>query len=89
MKSLLYNITRGGKNMPAILSNKSLKELREAKGIYTTTAFAEKLGLAKSTVCNYERGRRTPNLHTIVKIAQVLDISISEAVYIFLEKNLS
>ncbi len=74
--------------MQANLITRDFKDLLNEKGM-TKTQLAGRLGLHLSTVCNYEKGRRKPKLPTIVKMAQILDITISEAVVIFLDKNIS
>lgn len=35
---------------------------------------AQRSGVDRSAISNYERGRREPNLRTIVKLARALDI---------------
>ena len=53
----------------------NLKNVREKKGI-SQKEMAERIGVAKSTYSMYESGSREPNLQTIRKIANVLDVSI-------------
>lgn len=67
---------------------KTLKELRDSKNM-SIVRLAEKLGVDPSTVSNYERGARTPDLSKIVKIAEIFDISVAEAVKIFLPETLT
>ncbi len=38
---------------------------------------AEKAGLANSTVCDIEKGRLSPSLKTLQKIAEALDVPIT------------
>ena len=53
----------------------NLKNVREKKGI-SQKEMAERIGVAKSTYSMYESGSREPNIQTIRKIADVLDVSI-------------
>lgn len=45
---------------------------------FTQSELGEKLGLAKSTIANYEKGFRTPQQDTLFEIADVLNISIND-----------
>ena len=54
-----------------------LKESRIKSGL-TQEQLAEKLGIAKSTLSGYESGNREPNVQTIKKIADVLNVSADE-----------
>lgn len=55
----------------------NLKLAREQKGL-SQKDVAEKIGVAKSTYSLYESGNREPNVQTIKKIANVLDVSADE-----------
>lgn len=57
--------------------NENLKLAREQKGL-SQKDVAEKIGVAKSTYSLYESGNREPNVQTIKKIADVLDVSADE-----------
>lgn len=50
-----------------------LKEARLAKG-YTQEQLATQIGVAKSTYTGYEKGNREPNIFTVSKIVDTLDI---------------
>lgn len=50
-----------------------IKDARNAKDI-TQQEFAELLGVCRSTIANYELGRRNPSLEEVVKIAEILDV---------------
>lgn len=55
-----------------------LKEERLALGL-TQKQIAEQLGISHKTYCNYEQKsshRRYPDLDLLIKIANVLDVSI-------------
>ena len=55
----------------------NLKLAREQKGL-SQKDVSEKIGVAKSTYSLYESGNREPNVQTIKKIANVLDVSADE-----------
>ncbi len=55
----------------------NLKLAREQKGL-SQKDVAEKVGIAKSTYSLYESGNREPNVQTIKKLANVLDVSADE-----------
>lgn len=57
--------------------NENLKIARERKGI-SQKDMAESIGVAKSTYSLYESGNREPNVQTIKKIADVLNVSADE-----------
>ncbi len=57
--------------------NENLKWAREQKGL-SQKDVSEKIGVAKSTYSLYESGKREPNVQTIKKIADVLDVSADE-----------
>ena len=56
-----------------------LKQLREERG-YSQFAFAKKLGVAQSTVGNWESGIREPSFETIQKISEALNTTPSHLV---------
>lgn len=53
--------------------NERLKEARIASGL-TQKQLAEKLGIAGTTVTGYEKGNSEPNVNTIGKIMDILQI---------------
>lgn len=57
--------------------NENLKIARERKGI-SQKEMAENIGVAKSTYSLYESGNREPNVQTIKKIADILNVSADE-----------
>ncbi len=54
--------------------NENLKIARESKGM-SQKEVADGIGVAKSTYSLYESGNREPNVQTIKKIADLLNIS--------------
>ena len=57
--------------------NVNLKIARERKGL-SQKDIAEKIGVAKSTYSLYESGNREPNVQTIKRIADILNVSADE-----------
>ena len=57
--------------------NENLKMARERKGL-SQKDIAESIGVAKSTYSLYESGNREPNVQTIKKIADILNVSADE-----------
>lgn len=54
--------------------NDNLKRTRLKRGL-SQKEVAEKIGVAKSTYSLYESGNREPNVETIKKISEILDVS--------------
>lgn len=54
-----------------------LEKQRLSKNL-TQEELANRIGVARSTYANYERGIREPDLKTIRKISEVLDIKIND-----------
>lgn len=52
-----------------------LEKLRERKKL-TQDDVAKKIGVARPTYANYERGEREPNRETLAKLADLFDVSI-------------
>ena len=57
--------------------NENLKNARLKKGL-SQKDVAEKIWVAKSTYSLYESGSREPNVQTIKKISDVLDVSADD-----------
>jgi transcriptional regulator with XRE-family HTH domain len=55
----------------------ALRRLRQERGA-RQCLLAEKAGITKAMLSNYERGRRCPALPTLVKILQALGCSAEE-----------
>lgn len=56
---------------------KKIKYIRTEKGI-TQKELASKLGTSQQNLAQYENGKRNPKLETVRKIAEALDVTISE-----------
>ena len=55
--------------------SKRLNQTRKSKG-FTAQQMADKLELALRSYQFYEGGKRSPSLETLVKIADILDVSV-------------
>ena len=55
--------------------SKRLRNLRENKG-YNQEELGSLLGLSTSTIGMYEQGRRQPDNETLLRIAEIFDVSI-------------
>lgn len=54
---------------------KKLKQLRKSKGM-TQEQVAEKVDITRSTISNYEIGRRTPHLKDLSALASVFGVGL-------------
>ena len=54
----------------------NLKSIREMAGI-TQQALANKAGLSRNTIVNFEKGRRLPRVGDLKRIASALEVSPS------------
>lgn len=54
-----------------------LKSLRREQNISQKT-LAQKLGFNYTTISNYESGRNEPNISTLIRIADIFDVSLDE-----------
>lgn len=54
---------------------KKLKQLRKSKGM-TQEQVAEKVDITRSTISNYEIGRRTPHLKDLSALAEVFGVGL-------------
>ncbi|MEQ8686800.1 MAG: LexA family transcriptional regulator [Imperialibacter sp.] len=64
--------------------NENIRFLRKQKGL-TQEQFAEKVGIKRSVVGAYEEGRASPPLETLLKMAELFQITADD----FISKNLS
>ena len=55
--------------------NKRLNETRKIKGI-TAQCMADRLDMMERSYRNYESGKRSPTLETLVNIADILDVPV-------------
>jgi len=54
-----------------------LREIRNSKNL-SQEALSKKAGLDRTYVGKIERGEKSPSLHTIEKLANILDVEIFE-----------
>ena len=59
---------------------KNIKKFREAKNM-TQEQLAEKLFVTRQAVSNWENGKTQPDIDTITRISQELDVSVEEIIY--------
>ena len=57
-----------------------IKSFREQKGI-NQEELAERLCVTRQAVSNWERGKTEPDIETLHKIADILEVSIEELIY--------
>ena len=57
--------------------NEKVKYLREEKG-FTQVGIAEILGMSRGAYSNYEIGKRTPDVYTLKKIADILGVTVDD-----------
>ena len=56
-----------------------ISEYRKMKGL-TQKDLAEKLGVSAGNLCEWEKGRIEPSITALIKMSELLDISIDELV---------
>ncbi len=59
---------------------KNIRHFREAAGL-SQEALAEKLGVTRQAVSNWELGKTEPDIETLHRIADVLGVTIEEIIY--------
>ena len=69
-----YNQIIGGTGLWESISMENLRAARERKNM-TQKDVADNIGVAKSTYSLYESGNREPNVQTIKKLADLLNVS--------------
>ena len=52
-----------------------LRAAREARGFASQQALADELGVAQSTIANWEGGRREPNFELTLRLCECLQVS--------------
>lgn len=57
----------------------SLQIVRKNKGL-SQIDLAKKIGVKSNTICQYESGKRNPNIHILKKIAKALDCKIDDLI---------
>ena len=60
--------------------NKNIKQCRLKSGL-TQNQVAEKLFVTRQTVSSYESGRTQPDLETLIKLSEILNVSINQLLY--------
>lgn len=57
----------------------NIRRIRKEKG-WTMKKLGEEIGISEQGIGNYERGDREPNIETIKKISEALDVPIQEII---------
>lgn len=63
-----------------------LKDIRKRAGL-TQVELALKLGIKQGSISNWENGTSKPDIPTAAKIAEALNVDISEVIICFTEKK--
>jgi transcriptional regulator with XRE-family HTH domain len=63
-----------------------LRKIRKNEN-YSILKMAILLNVSRRTYCNYENGKTEPSIKTLIKISQILDVSIDELVGNKIVKN--
>jgi len=58
----------------------ALKQMREERKI-SQAALAKKLGIDQTAISKYERNIQLPEVRTLVKIAELFDVSVDELIF--------
>jgi len=69
------------------LFGEHLRELRQKRGL-TQVDLAERCGFPQARISELERGGRTPNLVTIIRLALALECKVSALVSVFDKEDL-
>src|SRR5690625_2668998 len=59
--------------------NMNLKRLRQLHQL-TQEALAEQLGVSRQVIAKWERGESTPELHFVIQLAELYDVTIDNLV---------
>ena len=54
-----------------------IQKLRNQRGL-SQQEFADKLGIGRSTLANYEQNKRSPDYETLIEISKFFNVSIDE-----------
>lgn len=65
-----------------------MRELRQKRGL-TQVQLADRCGFPQARISELERGGRTPNLVTIMRLALALDCKVSALVSVFDKEDLA
>ncbi|EUJ22965.1 transcriptional regulator [Listeria grandensis FSL F6-0971] len=57
----------------------NIRKYRKAKKL-TAKELGKKVGLAESTISGYENGLREPNIPTLMKLSEILDVSVDSLI---------
>ena len=57
----------------------NLRRIRKMRG-YTQEALGRALGIKRSAICKYEKGRTKPNIHQLNTLCRVLEVAPQELI---------
>ena len=60
--------------------SKNIKKIRTEKGM-TQETLAEKIFVTRQAISNWETGRTKPDVDSLLKIAEILDVQVEELIY--------
>ena len=66
--------------------NDNIKRYRKEKG-YSQEEMAVKLHVARQTVSKWENGRSVPDAEVLIRIAEILDVSVHDLLGIEMEQD--
>ena len=67
---------------------KTIKKIREEKNM-TQEQLAEKLNVTRQAISNWENNKTQPDIDTIIKISEVLEVSVEEIIYGYKKDNVT
>jgi transcriptional regulator with XRE-family HTH domain len=71
---------------PSLIDPMKLRRRRFAAGL-SSTALAERSGLALSTVSDYENGRRSPSPDSLARLAEALNCETTDLMHAMRERK--
>ena len=57
----------------------NLKDIR-IKNKYNQEDIAEQLGVTKQTISNWEKGKRTPDINSLIKLANIYQVTLDSLI---------
>lgn len=65
------------KGVQCIMFSKNLKTLRKQKG-FSQEELASRLHVVRQTISKWEKNLSVPDAHTLIRLAEILEVSVSE-----------
>lgn len=79
-RGFYYNKLVKHQNGVKLMVGKNIKRFREGKGL-TQDDMAARLSVTRQAVSNWETEKAQPDIDTLQKIAQILEVSVEELIY--------